>query len=135
MGYKRRYSKRGRSRSGFGSAVSDSTEIASKLGLKGALITGTLGFVFFYYVIPWALAAWVEHNKAKLSGQNAAIFGKLLDEVFLRRFVHPSEWAGIAILISCIALAFWKAFARKELGRTSQRELTGISKLLARILD
>ena len=133
MGYNRRY--RRRSKNGFGSAVSDTVEIATKFGPRGTLIAGCVGFAFFYYVLPWALVVWADHNKAKMVGQNAAIFGTLLDEIFLRRFIHPSEWAGIAILLVCIAISCWKAVTCTDLDRSSQRGLTGIGKLLARFFD
>lgn len=94
---KRRYYKkrRGRSSNGFGGMVNDTAAIANKLGPKGALITGILGFLSFYFAFPWILVAWSDHNRAKMTGQLAPMMGKLLDDVFLRRFIHPLEWAGM----------------------------------------
>lgn len=63
MGYRRR-----RSRNSFGSTVADSAAIANRLSPRGAFITGALGFTFFYFVLPWALIAWADHNKAKMTG-------------------------------------------------------------------
>jgi hypothetical protein len=134
MGYNRRYSRR-RSKNSFGSVVSDTVAIATKFGPRGTLIAGCVGFAFFYYVLPWAIVSWAGHNKAKMVGQNAAIFGKLLDDIFLRRFIHPSEWAGIAILLICIAVACCKAITRTDLDQSGQRSLTGLGKLLARLFD
>lgn len=134
MGYKKRY-KRRRSGDGWGSAISDVAGIASKFGPKGALITGVAGFIFFYLIIPWILVEWAEHNKAKMTGQHAAIFGKLLDDIFVRRFIHPSEWVGIAILLICTSVACWKVVTRTDLDRSSQRDVTSLGKLLARFLD
>lgn len=135
MGYKRSYKRRGRSSSGFGGAVSDSASIANKFGPKGALITGVTGFLFFYVVVPWALVAWLDHNKAKMVSQNASMIGKMLDEVFIRRFVHPSEWAGVAILLVCVGMACWKAYARTDLDASGERDASWLARLIARFLD
>lgn len=70
-----------------------------------------------------------------MNGQHAALFGKLLDDIFIRRFIHPAEWAGIAILVACVLLACWKAFTRKDLNRKDERQLSVGAKLLARFLD
>lgn len=134
MGYNRRYSKR-RSSSGLGFAVSDVAAIADRFGPKGTLITGGLGFVFFYYLMPWLLMAWANHNKAGMTGAHAGTFSQILDDIFIRRFVHPSEWAGIAILLICVALACWKAATRSDFDRSTRNDLTGLGKLLARFLD
>lgn len=130
---KRRY--RRRSGGGFGSMIGDTAIIASRFGPKGALTTGVVGFVFFYFVVPWALAAWADHNKAKMVGQNAAVFSKVLDEIFLRRFIHPSEWAGIAILIAGIAIASWKAFTHFDVSERGANDVGWFAKIIARFLD
>lgn len=130
----RRYKKKGGG-SGFGSAVSDSASIANKRGPKGALITGILGFILFYFILPLLMLNWVEHNKAKMGGQHAAMFGKMLDEIFWRRFIHPSEWAGIAILIICVAFAVWKAISNINIDRHDERSVTLLGKIAARFLD
>lgn len=138
MSHSRRskYRKRGRSTTGFGGMVGDFAGIASKLSPKGALITGGLGFVALYFVIPWMLVAWAEHNKAKLSsGAVGQAMGKMLDEIFIRRFIHPAEWAGIAVLLVCVGIAAWKAFTRTDLDYSEQRDASMLAKLLARFLD
>ena len=96
MGYRRR-----RSRNSFGSTVADSAAIANRLSPRGAFITGALGFALLYFAVPWLLTAWANHNKAKLVGALGPMYAELMDEVFLRRLIHPAEWAGIAILIVC----------------------------------
>lgn len=129
---RRRYERRNL---GWGTSVSDSAYVASRFGPKGAIGAGVGGFILFYYGIPWALTAWANHNKAKLVGQHSAILSKLLDDIFLRRFIHPSEWAGIAILLVCSALAVWKLFCGGQISGTERDSLTGRAKLLARLLD
>lgn len=116
--------------------VGDFASIADNLSPKGALITGALGFIALYFVIPWMLIAWAEHNKAKLSsGTVGQAMGKMLDEIFIRRFIHPAEWAGIAVLLVCIGIAAWKAYTRTDLERGNRRAASTLAKLLARFLD
>lgn len=135
MGYHRRYSNRHRSNNNLASVVSDTAAIATSLGPIGAAITGLVGFGFFYYAMPWLLMEWGSDNKAKMVGPLADIFGKMLDEIIFRRFIHPCEWVGIAILIACATVAFWKVCTDSEFDRHSQRQLSFIAKLLARFLD
>lgn len=134
---KRRYynKRRGRSSNRFGGMVNDTAAIANKFGPKGAFITGVLGFLSFYFVFPWILVAWSDHNKAKMTGQLAPMLGKLLDDVFLRRFIHPLEWAGIAVLIVCVGISCWKAFTRTDLGYQMERDATWLAKTIAKFVD
>lgn len=50
--------------------------IANNFGPKGALIVGVIGFVVFYFLIPAALEAWLEYNKAKLTGPVSSATGR-----------------------------------------------------------
>lgn len=131
---RKRYSGR-RAGNGKGSVVFDSAAIANSLGPRGALITGVFGYITFYFLFPAALDAWADYNKAKMAGPLAPIFGKLLDDIFLRRFIHPCEWAGIAILLVCLTIATWKAISRTDLNREDEQHLTTLGKVLARFLD
>lgn len=135
MSYNRRYSNHRRSNSNLGSVVSDAATIANAFGPKGAVITGLIGFGFFYFTMPWLLMEWENDSKARMVGPLAALSGKMLDEIFFRRFIHPCEWAGIAILITCVTIACWKACTDTELDRYSQQQLSSIAKLFARFLD
>lgn len=135
MGYNKRYSKRYRPDSRLQSVVSDSVAIANAFGTKGATVTGVIGFGIFYYVLPWLFMGLKNDSKSKMTGPMADILGRMLDEVFLRRFIHPSEWAGIAILITCTAIACWKASTYTKLDRHDEQQLSFIARLLARILN
>lgn len=116
--------------------VGDFACIANRLSPKGALVAGVIGFFSLYFVIPWMLVAWAEHNKAKMSaGAVGQAMGKLLDEIFIRRFIHPAEWAGIAVLLVCLGIAVWKAYTRTDLDYGSRRDASALAKLLARLLD
>lgn len=130
-----RYRYRRRSRNSFGSAVTDSAEIANRLSPRGAFIMGALGFALFYWVLPWLLVAWAEHNKAKMSGSFAPVFAKMIDEVFLRRFIHPSEWAGIAILVVCTFVGLWKLITWRGLARRGVQDASFVSRLFSRWID
>ena len=130
MGYRRR-----RSRNGFGSTVADSAAIANRLSPRGAFITGALGFSLFYFVLPWLLTTWANHNKAKMTGELASMWAKMIDEIFLRRFIHPSELAGIAILIVSTFIGVWKLATWQSLSRQSERDASFLSRLFSRWLD
>lgn len=132
----RRYSrKRGRSAGSLGGMVGESATIANKLGPRGALTTGLIGFTALYFIIPWLLVLWADHNKASMKGQMASVMGQLLDEIFIRRFIRPSEWAGIAVLLVCVGIATWKAFTRTDLDYRERRNVSALARLIARFLD
>lgn len=43
-----------------------------------------------YVVVPWLLTLWAERGKAGLSSRTTGqAMRTVLDEVFLRRFIHP----------------------------------------------
>ncbi|MBL8309005.1 MAG: hypothetical protein JNL19_01145 [Burkholderiales bacterium] len=129
-----RYRYRRRSRNSFGSAVTDSAEIANRLSPRGAFVVGALGFALFYWVLPGLLVAWAEHNKAKMTGSFAPVFAKMIDEVFLRRFIHPAEWAGIAMLVVCWMIGLWKWLTWRSLTRRGVRQASVLSRLVSRWL-
>lgn len=129
------YRRKRRSRNNFGSAVADSAEIANRLSPRGAFIVGAPGFVLFYFIVPWLLVVWADHNKAKMTGDLAAMWAKVIDDVFLRRFIHPSEWTGIAILIVCTFIGLWKFATRRELSRRDANGASIFSRLISRLLD
>ena len=110
--------------------------ISTNYGPRGALITGCVGFVFFYFAVPWLLVLWADHNKAQMSnGVVGAAMKQLLDGIFIRRFIQPSEWAAIAILVGCLLVALWKAFTRTDLDYQNQRDITWFAEILARLFD
>ncbi|HNH11481.1 MAG TPA: hypothetical protein PLX20_00020 [Rhodocyclaceae bacterium] len=136
MSYRRGRRYRRRSSNSFGSLVGDSANIASKFSPRGALITGVVGFVALYYVIPWLLNAWLEYNKAKMSNDAVGMaMQQFLDAAFVRRFVHPAEWAGIAVLLVCTGIAGWKAWNRTDLDYQGRRDMSFLARLVARFLD
>lgn len=135
MAYRRRGYRR-RSGNGFGSMVGDSAAIANSMGPLGALITGVVGFLVCYFLIPMLLTAWLENNQAKMStGATGNAARSILDVVFSRRFIRPAELAGIAILILGVGLSIWKALTQERLSRPGERDASFLAKLLARFLD
>lgn len=128
---RRRYRRRGGS---LGSVVDDSAHIAARFGPVGALTTGAVGFAVFYALLPMALMAWTDANKAKLVGPAAVVFANVLDQVILQRFINPCQWAGIAIFLACWTIAAWKALYSEELTSTGLTGTSWLAKLLARLL-
>jgi hypothetical protein len=134
MSYSRsRY--RNRQSNGLGATVGDAGFIANRLGPMGALIVGLVGFLCFYFLIPSLLEAWLEHNKAKLTGQTSVVMGQALDQVFARRFIQPSEWVGLATLGVCSLIATWKLWKSDSVSEHDRAEMGFWAKLLARLLD
>lgn len=133
MAYERNYRRRV-SGNNLGSTVGDMGAIANKFGPKGALVVGAVGFVVLYFLIPAALDAWLEYNKAKMTGPAASAMGQALDKIFSIRFIRVSEWAGIAALLLCSGVAAWKAVTQKSVSYQAQRNAGLFSRLLARFL-
>jgi len=129
---RRRYQRR--SSDSLESVVDDSAYIAARFGPVGALTTGVVGFTVFYALLPVALLAWVDANKAKLVGPAATVFANILDQVVLQRFINPCQWAGIAILLACCAIAAWKALLSDELTSAELAETCWLAKLLSSLL-
>lgn len=138
MGYGKRGGYRSRNRrssSNIGGLVGDFASAASTVRPRTALLLGVLGFVGLYFALPWLLTAWAAYNKANMTGQVGAMMGKLLDDVFLRRFIRPAELAGIAVLIVCTGVALWRAAFGSEVSRSSQRDASGVARIIARLID
>lgn len=134
MVYKRNYRRR-RSGNNLGSTVGDMGAIANKFGPRGALIVGVVGFIVLYFLVPLALEAWLEYNKAKMSGPAGSAMGQVLDKIFSSRFIRVSEWAGIAALLLCSGIAAWKALTQESVSYQGQRNAGLFAKLIARFLD
>lgn len=129
---RRRYSRR--SRSGLSAAVDDTARITAKFGPIGALWTGVIGFAVFYVGLPACILAWSEESKANLEGLTAAAFANLLDQVMWHRFVSPCQWAGIAILLVCLAIAIWKYLDRIDLDDEKANLLSAVAKVVSSLI-
>lgn len=131
MSNRRRHRRRDDS---LGSVVDDSVRVAAGFGPVGALTIGAIGFAVFYAILPIALMTWIDANKAKLVGPAAAALANLLDQVMWHRFISPSQWVGVAILLACSAIAAWKVFISDALTDTELSAASLSAKLLARLL-
>ena len=128
----RRYSRR--RRDCLSSAVDDAAHIAARFGPVGALWTGAIGFAVFYAALPACMVAWTAERKASLKGPAAAAFANLLDQVMWHRFISPCQWAGIAILLVCSAIAIWKYFDHDDLDIEGVSFLSTVSKVVSRLI-
>jgi len=139
VSYNRRYNSRRRYRrssNSIGSVVGDAASIASRLTPKGALIVGVVGFVLLYFVAPWGMEAWLEHSKANLSHSvTGDAMRQVLDNIFQRRFIHPFELAGIAVLLVSFGIAAWKLYTEEDLSQGQTQSGSFLAKLFARLLD
>ncbi|WP_431264256.1 hypothetical protein ACQ859_01170 [Roseateles chitinivorans] len=128
----RRY--RRRRRDDLSSAVDGVARIAAKLGPVGALWTGVIGFAFFYAVLPACVLTWCEGRKAALNGPAAAIFAHAIDQIVWQRVITPSQWAGIATLLVCGAIAIWKLFDQADLEDGDVTLLSAASRFISRLV-
>lgn len=139
MSYNRRYNSRRRYRrssNSIGGVVGDAASIASRLSPQGAVILGVVGFVLLYFVAPWGMEAWLEHSQANLShSATGQVARQILDSVFQRRFIHPFELAGIAVLLVSFGIAAWKLYTEENLTRGQVKGGSFLAKLFARLLD
>ncbi|MDP1705840.1 MAG: hypothetical protein Q8K01_07950 [Sulfurimicrobium sp.] len=130
-----KYRSRRYRKSGIGAMVTDSAAIAAKMTPQKAILWGFFSFGFLYYFIPWVLTAWLEYNKTKMNGLTGAGMGQMLDHVFIRRFIHPLEWAGIACLVACLAIAAWKMLTDGGVSSAGTNNTSWVARLVARFLD
>lgn len=128
---RRRYSSR---RNSLSSAVDDAAHIAARFGPIGALWTGVIGFAIFYAVLPACMMAWTEERKASLKGPAEAAFANLLDQIMWYSFIPPCQWAGIAMLLVCTAIAIWKYFDQAYLNYDGVTFLSAVSKIVSRLI-
>lgn len=128
---RRHYSRR---RNSLSSAVDDTALIAARFGPVGALWTGLVGFAVFYAALPACMMAWTANRKATLKGPAAAAFAGLLDQVMWHRFISPCQWAGIAILLVCSAIAIWKRLGQVDIDGNDVTFLSAASKAVSRLI-
>jgi hypothetical protein len=121
-------------RNSFGSVVDDSVHIAGRFGPVGAMVTGVVGFAFFYAALPLTIMSWVEGRKALLTGPAAAAMAGVLDQVMWHRLIDPCQWAGIAILLGCSGIAAWKFLSDDGLTYDQLAGVGWVAKLVAKFL-
>lgn len=129
-----RHHHRRRRRDSLSSVVDDTAYIAASFGPVGALWTGVIGFVVFYAALPACMVAWTADRKATLKGPAAAVFANLLDQVMWHRFISPCQWAGVAILLVCSAIAIWKHLGQADLDGNDVTFLSAASKAVSRMI-
>jgi len=129
---RRRY--RCSSRSSFASVVSDSAHLAAKLGPRGALVVGAIGFVLFYVLLPLWLSDLSRANTAQLTGPAAAGFAQAVDQVIHHRLLAPCRCVGLAIPLACAAIAAWKVLDQPTLNADDVDRMSSIARLVSRLL-
>lgn len=82
----------------------------------------------------WSRSSEYAESKANLKGPAAAAFANLLDQVMWHRFISPCQWAGIAILLVCSAIAIWKCLDRTDLDDEKANLLSAVSKVVSRLI-
>ncbi|PUA93406.1 hypothetical protein C8C99_4620 [Acidovorax sp. 107] len=80
------------------------------------------------------MLAWTAERKASLKGPTAQVFAQLLDQVLWQRFIWPCQWAGVAILLMCSAIALWKHLGQADLDGDDMTLLSAVSKVVSRLI-
>lgn len=127
---RRRYRRRGCS--SLESLVDDSAYIASRFGPGGAMITGAIGFTLLYAVLPLALLKWTAAHNTNKVGSMATEFSSLVDQMVWIRMIGPMQWAGVAVLLVCNAIAIWKLLCEVKLAGEDITLVSTLAKLLAK---
>ena len=127
----RRYSRR----DSFGSAVVDCMKIANRLSPTGAIIVGLLGYALFFWLLPCWFASLAHDANAASEGMYAVVTQQFLNATILRRFIIPSEIAGIAILLISLAIAGWKICFTTPLAKGYEQESSLLARIVARWFD
>jgi len=123
-----------RRRDNLSSAVDDAARVATKFGPVGALWTAATGFAVFYAVLPACILAWCEERKAAVNGPADAVLAQALDQIMWHRVIAPCQWAGIAILLVCAAIAVWKYFNQANLGDEVVTFMATASKVISGLI-
>ncbi|MBD8524352.1 hypothetical protein [Pseudomarimonas arenosa] len=112
--------------------MDDSAYIASRLGPGGAMVTGAVGFTLLYAVLPMALLKWTAAHNAKMVESMATELSGLFDQMIWIRVIGPMQWAGVAVLLVCTAIAIWKLLSELDLAGEDISLMSTLAKLLAR---
>ena len=120
----RRYRKK---RSAAGQVLSDTSYIANRLTRKGCVVFGLLSFSLFYFLIPM----WLNRQLNSLQGN---MFRPLVEAVFARR-IHWVQWLGIALGLICTYFAIRNYFTSERIGNYGEKNVSLLSRILARFLD
>lgn len=121
------YRRYRRKRSTTGNVLSDTSYIANRLSWKGAAIFGIVLFIIFYWLVP----AWLNSQLNALQGN---MFRPMVEVVFAKR-IHWVQWLGIALGLICAFFAIHNYFAYQRLSSGDERNVSFLSRLLARWLD
>lgn len=79
------------------------------------------------------MMAWTAERKASLKGPAAAAFANLPGQVMWHRFISSCQWAGVAILLVCSAVAIFKHLGQAELDGDDVTFLSAASKVVSRL--
>ena len=123
MGYNRRY----RRISVASQMLGDTSYIANRLPYKWTAVLGAVLFILFYWVVP----AWITQHLETLQGN---MFRPLVESLLSRR-MHWSQWLGIALGLVCAFFAVRNYFLMEQLDRRGERNVSFISRIIARLLE
>ncbi|OOW83424.1 hypothetical protein Xvtw_16535 [Xanthomonas campestris pv. vitiswoodrowii] len=97
------------------------------------MVTGAVGFTLLYALLPVALLKWTAAHKEKMAVSMATELSNVVDQLMVVRVIMPMQWAGVAVLLVCTAIAIWKLLCELDLEREDISLMSTLAKLLARL--
>lgn len=114
--------------------VDDVATLASRNGPVAALLTGLVCFIILYVLLPLAILRWVVARTAEAHGPLSTAVASLTSTLISHRFVEPFQWAGVAALLACTAIALWKLIYAGELAQSRVAFTSAVAKAIARLM-
>jgi len=116
--------RRPRRQSSSGQIVRDASFIANRVSWKVAVVMAITFFALFY----WGLPAWFQ---VQIESARTPQLKPMLEAVIGRR-IRWSQLLGIALGLACLAFAAWNYFRPDRMGRSAERGVGFVSRLLAK---
>lgn len=118
---------RRRRRSSGGQIVGDTSYIANRLPWQWVVVFGAVCFTLFFWGVPALLAAKAE------SVQNPNLRAVIV--ALAERRGRWSQWVAMAIALVCVFFAVRNYWISRKLVREGERNLSLLSRFIARWLD
>ena len=125
MAYRKRYYRR---RSVSNQMLRDTADIANSLSWQGCIALGISLFSLFYWILPALLNSYIN---TMLEGNRF----KIIAEALITRRLHWLDWLAIACLILSLFFAVRSYFNASSMDYHGRRDVSFLSKIIAKLLD
>lgn len=106
----------------------DTASAANELPWQGCVVFGLFLYALFSWIIPAGVNLYIE---SMLEGNRFKI---IAESVILRR-LHWLDWIALACLIICLFFAIRNYFTSRSMDYYGRRDVSFISKIIAKLLD